>query len=86
VCIILVGLRSGDMTTPNEINERPVTLREHGGASVLVGNNIERIRQEYRYTLSQQRKPQRPPLWDGSTAGHCVTAIVEATHPPLNIR
>jgi UDP-N-acetylglucosamine 2-epimerase (non-hydrolysing) len=57
--------------------ERPVTLREHGGASVLVGNNIERIRQEYRYTLSQQRKPRRPPLWDGRTAARCVEAIVE---------
>jgi UDP-N-acetylglucosamine 2-epimerase (non-hydrolysing) len=57
--------------------ERPITLREHGGASVLVGNNIERIREEYRYTLSQQRKPQRPPLWDGRTAARCVEAIVE---------
>jgi UDP-N-acetylglucosamine 2-epimerase (non-hydrolysing) len=31
--------------------ERPVTLREHGGASVLVGNNINRIREEYRTIL-----------------------------------
>ena len=46
---------------------------------MLVGNNIERIRQEYRYTLSQQRKPKRPPLWDGSTAARCVEAIVEGT-------
>ena len=27
--------------------ERPVTLREHGGASVLVGNDVARIRTEY---------------------------------------
>ena len=27
--------------------ERPVTLKEHGGASVLVGNNVARIRNEY---------------------------------------
>ncbi|NTV24359.1 MAG: UDP-N-acetyl glucosamine 2-epimerase, partial [Nanoarchaeota archaeon] len=27
--------------------ERPVTLREYGGASVLTGNNIDRIRAEY---------------------------------------
>ena len=31
--------------------ERPVTLKEHGGASVLVGNNIERIREEYQIVL-----------------------------------
>ena len=56
--------------------ERPVTLREHGGASVLVGNNVERIRKEYRETLSLTRHPQRPELWDGNTAGRCVEAIV----------
>lgn len=31
--------------------ERPVTLKEHGGASVLVGNNINRIREEYKIAL-----------------------------------
>lgn len=45
--------------------ERPITLREHGGASVLVGNNIERIQEEFNNTLNQQRKPERPELWDG---------------------
>ena len=57
--------------------ERPVTLKEHGGASVLVGNNVERIRKEYRETLSSHRKPVRPPLWDGKTAGRCLQAIVD---------
>ena len=57
--------------------ERPVTLREHGGASVLVGNNIERIRKEYHQTMGAPRQPVRPPLWDGKTAGRCVEAIVE---------
>ena len=57
--------------------ERPVTLREHGGASVLVGNNIERIQKEYQDTLRLERKPQRPELWDGNTAGRCLEAIVE---------
>ena len=57
--------------------ERPVTLRENGGASVLVGNNINRIRQEYLDTLSLKRKPQRPELWDGHTAERCVKAIVD---------
>lgn len=56
--------------------ERPVTLREHGGASVLVGNNVERIRTEYNDTLALERKPQRPELWDGRTAERCVQAII----------
>jgi UDP-N-acetylglucosamine 2-epimerase (non-hydrolysing) len=56
--------------------ERPVTLREHGGASVLVGNNVERIRKEYRATLSQKTLPQRPELWDGHTAKRCLISIL----------
>lgn len=56
--------------------ERPVTLKEHGGASVLVGNNIERIKEEYKIALKAGRVPQRPELWDGKTAGRCVEAIV----------
>ena len=57
--------------------ERPVTLREHGGASVLVGNNVDRIREEYKKTLTLGRIPQRPELWDGKTADRCVKAILE---------
>lgn len=57
--------------------ERPVTLREHGGASVLVGNNVERIRNEYHHTLSLKRTPSRPQLWDGHTAARCLNAILE---------
>jgi UDP-N-acetylglucosamine 2-epimerase (non-hydrolysing) len=60
--------------------ERPVTLREHGGASVLVGNDVARIRQEYRSTLAGGRKPVRPKLWDGKTAQRCLEAILEASH------
>jgi len=56
--------------------ERPVTLREHGGASVLVGNNIERIREEYQNTLKLNRQPERPELWDGNTAKRCLEAIL----------
>ena len=57
--------------------ERPVTLREFGGASVLVGNNIDRIRKEYNIAVSQQRKPIRPELWDGKTAERCLQAILK---------
>lgn len=57
--------------------ERPVTLRENGGASVLVGNNIERIRDEYNKTIRLNRTPARPELWDGKTAQRCLTEIVK---------
>jgi UDP-N-acetylglucosamine 2-epimerase (non-hydrolysing) len=56
--------------------ERPITLRENGGASVLVGNNVERIRKEYGDILSLARKPKRPELWDGHTAKRCLEAIL----------
>ncbi len=56
--------------------ERPITLKEHGGASVLVGNNVGRIREEYQVILKEDRKPIRPELWDGMTAGRCLTAIL----------
>lgn len=56
--------------------ERPVTLRENGGASVLVGNNINRIRKEYNLALDAPRMPQSPELWDGKTARRCIEAIM----------
>lgn len=56
--------------------ERPVTLREHGGASVLVGNDVQKIRQAYHETLMAKRLPQRPELWDGHTAERIVDAIL----------
>ena len=58
--------------------ERPVTLKEHGGASVLVGNNVDRIRKEFHTALESGRVPQRPELWDGMTAQRCLKAILEA--------
>jgi UDP-N-acetylglucosamine 2-epimerase (non-hydrolysing) len=56
--------------------ERPITLREHGGASVLVGNNISKISEEYYKTVNLNRTPDRPELWDGNTAERCLNAII----------
>lgn len=58
--------------------ERPITLRKHGGASVLVGNSAERIREEYKnLTTSNERNPQKPELWDGHAADRCVQSIIK---------
>jgi UDP-N-acetylglucosamine 2-epimerase (non-hydrolysing) len=56
--------------------ERPVTLLENGGASVLVGNNIDRIRSEYHAALKKPRVSIRPELWDGHAADRCLKAIL----------
>lgn len=56
--------------------ERPVTLREYGGASVLVGNSVERIRAEFLTSLEIGRVPKRPELWDGRTAARCLDELV----------
>ena len=61
--------------------ERPVTLRDHGGASVLVGNDINLIRTEYQKTRTQERRPDRPELWDGMTAERIVEQLMEIPLP-----
>ena len=58
--------------------ERPVTLVEHGGASRLVGNDVEKIRAAYQEALSTDRKPSRPELWDGHTAERIAQILVTA--------
>ena len=59
--------------------ERTITLKERGGASVLVGNNVERIRKEYHTALAKARTPIRPQLWDGHTVERCLQAILNAS-------
>ena len=56
--------------------ERPITLTEHGGVSVLVGNNVDRIRTEYLNILSTPSVAVEPELWDGKTAARCLNEIL----------
>ena len=58
--------------------ERPITLRQHGGASELVGNDIAQIRDAFSRAISNGRVPQRPELWDGKAAVRCVGALVKS--------
>ena len=55
-----------------------VTLKEQGGTSQLVGNNIDSIRKAYGETLSFDRNPNIPELWDGKTSDRCLEAILRS--------
>ena len=57
--------------------ERPITLMENGGASILVGNAVEKIREAYRSQVDTPRRPMRPELWDGHTAERIANCLLE---------
>ena len=57
--------------------ERPITLMENGGASILVGNAVEKIREAYDSQIDAARRPMRPELWDGHTAERIAECIVK---------
>ena len=57
--------------------ERPITLMENGGASILVGNAVEKIRAAYREQIDAPRHAMRPELWDGHTAERIAKILVE---------
>lgn len=56
--------------------ERPITLMENGGASILVGNAVEKIREAYRSQINAERRPMRPEFWDGHTAERIAKELV----------
>ena len=57
--------------------ERPVTLVEHGGVSLLVGNDLVRMREGYRTLAAMARLPRQPELWDGHAAERIVQHLAE---------
>ena len=57
--------------------ERPITLRKNGGLSVLVGNKIENIKNEYYKLMNIESYPVYPDLWDGKTAKRCLKCILD---------
>ena len=57
--------------------ERPITLMENGGASILVGNAVEKIRDAYRSQIDAPRHAMRPELWDGHTAERIADELVQ---------
>lgn len=56
--------------------ERPITLKEHGGVSILVGNEVQRMRAALVETKDAERAAVRPQFWDGHTAERIVEAMV----------
>jgi len=57
--------------------ERPMTLREHGGASILVGNDIGKIKEGYHQMLKKPISSFKPPLWDGKTAIRILDVLLK---------
>ena len=58
--------------------ERPITLMENGGASILVGNAVTKMREAYRSQINAERHAMRPELWDGKTADRIAKILVES--------
>ena len=62
--------------TLRDNTERPVTLHENGGFSILTGNNIDDIKRHFNLVKKITFKECRPKYWDGKTASRCLNAIL----------
>ena len=62
--------------TLRENTERPVTLVENGGASILTGPNPQKIKTAFRSFLQNNAQAYCPPLWDGHTADRIVDCLL----------
>ena len=62
--------------TLRDNTERPITLYDNKGPSILVGNDVRKIKKGYCEILKNKFTPFRPELWDGETAARCVKAIM----------
>ena len=56
--------------------ERPITLTKNGGVSMLVGNDLKKLKIEIA-NLDLNKKAKIPELWDGNTAERCLKSILE---------
>lgn len=56
--------------------ERPITLKKNGGLSMLVGNDINKMRLAFKEALTLGKHSKRPELWDGKTAERCLETIL----------
>ena len=56
--------------------ERPLTLKENGGLSVLVGNNAGKMKDEFNKACNLTKRPVIPELWDGNSASRCLEEIL----------
>lgn len=64
--------------TLRDTTERPVTLIENGGSSLLAGNKAVDILMAFHKLKTMPRRPFRPPLWDGQSAQRCLEALLRA--------
>ena len=64
--------------TLRDNTERPITLSENGGLSVLTGNTPSTIQAAYEQAKTTPPHPVCPPLWDGHTAARIVEVFLES--------